>query len=164
LDELKKKVPEETKTSAPRVEEQGRIKSRTGVPDLQRSKLPESGGPAGEQEIRARWSEFVETFKEKRISLGLTLEAAKILDVKGSVVTLGCEDDFAVSSIKRYRRELQETYRNLLKGSVQLEPELLRVSTNAGEKDNQGEEAQDQKLDDHPVVKALIRELGAEPL
>jgi hypothetical protein len=118
--------------------------------------------PVQSADILAKWPEFIGTFKQRRISLGLTLEGTRILGVNGSVVRLGCPDDFSLSSVKRYKRELQEVYGGLLSRNLQIEPELAAADLPAEVRTEPAEKPE--SLDEHPVVRAMIRDLGAEPM
>jgi hypothetical protein len=115
--------------------------------------------------VRERWPGFISELKEKRIALGMALDGTSVLAVQGHLIKVGCPDEFTTSSIKRYKQELQDSLQRLLNTRVQIEPVMdqsLKLP-NAGER-AQPSTAGKTSVEEHPVVKAMIRELGAEPL
>ncbi len=95
----------------------------------------------------------------------MALDGSSVLAVHGHLIKVGCRDEFTSSSIKRYKRELQESLQRVLNARIQIEPVVdpslppaARLETAAGVNE------QKVPVDEHPVVKAMIRELGAEPI
>jgi DNA polymerase III gamma/tau subunit len=165
LDELKKKLPEgrtessgsrRPTTHAERAEQKPVAESQP-MPDNDRTfrSIPE-------EEVRSCWPEFLKEVKEKRIGLSMTLENAKLLRVKGNTIHLGLADEFGLSSVKRYKRDIQEILGGVLKTPVRIEAE--RDTEGTPVKHEEKSNATGPATEEHPVVKALIRELGAEPL
>jgi len=115
-----------------------------------------------EEQVRSLWPLFLAEVRLKRISLGSVLEGTSVLGVKGDAVRVGCTDDFVISSIKRNKQALQEILQSVMNTGIHLEPErdpqLIRKGT--PESDKSG----DATPTEHPVVLAMMRELGAEPL
>jgi len=94
----------------------------------------------------------------------MALQGTLVASVQGHLVKVGCDNEFAVSSVKRYRQDIQDVLQKNLGGRVQIEPVLVAPAADggigaAGPKGSSGT-----PVDEHPVVKAMIRELGAEPL
>ena len=152
IDELKKKAVEQpARRPAP-------------APPLSRSAPSPAPGPAiAHGELEARWQEFLGEVRTTKISLWPTLENAQLLGVDGSVVRLGCPDDFQASMVLKNREALGELFFKVFRVRPHLVTEVTEsgaprgaaAGPPAGEAPAAGE---------HPVIAALRRELGAEPL
>ena len=134
--------------------------------------------PLSEDELSARWPEFVSEVRREKISLGSILESSTLLGVKNGVIRLGCANDFQASSILRNKEVLGGFLLKIFNVRARLEVETGgkyqhspkesgTTSTVSGhapasppDTPAQGTEPQEE----HPIVKAIIRELGAEPL
>jgi DNA polymerase-3 subunit gamma/tau len=114
-----------------------------------------------EGEVSARWQEFIADVRKRRISLGSVLESTQFLGIRGDVVRIGCADDFAASSILRNREPLTEMFQQLFGVHVRLEVETKGGTTPDPEPTEKPASVEN---DDHPVIAAMKRELGAEPL
>jgi DNA polymerase-3 subunit gamma/tau len=135
-------------------------------------------------EIQGRWKEFIEDIRKQRIYVGALLSQSRPLAVDDGVVKLGCRDESHLTTLKRSREFLIESARKIYGKKVRIEISLNSLT--ADEKEKKGEPSgrqisirsddqvgranppgdQESKLSslDHPVIKALMRELGAEPL
>ena len=122
-------------------------------------------GSLTEESVKGCWPAFVSGFKEKRISLGMALDGASVLAVHGNLIKVGCRDEFTSSSIKRYKQELQDSLHQILNARIQIEP-VLDSSLPPTSRTEPVHTASEKKvsMEEHPVVKAMIRELGAEPM
>lgn len=169
LDELKKKAGEHA-DPAP----QGTV-SRPAPPLVRRPQPPPvrstpplhpAGASIAHGELASRWQEFLGEVRNTKISLWPTLENAQLLGVEGSVVKLGCPDEFQASMVTKNREALAELFYKVFK----VRPHLVTEVTEAG-----GEPAAHASTagttpalsgsaEEHPVIAALRRELGAEPL
>ena len=118
------------------------------------------------EEVRSRWLEFVAEVRRQRISLGSVMDSSDVINMEGSVLRIGCGNDFQASSIKRNKELLAEVFQKIFHSKVRLEVEVnLRhvAPSHSGERNNQSSPpVVDQ--DEHPVIKALMSELGAEPM
>ena len=63
-----------------------------------------------EEEVVARWGEYVAEVRSRRVSLGSLLEGLRVLGVNGNQVRLACENDFQVSAVTRNRDTLSELF------------------------------------------------------
>jgi DNA polymerase III gamma/tau subunit len=116
-----------------------------------------------EGEVSARWQEFVAEVRRKRISLGSTLETATLVAVKDDSVRLICPGTFEAEALIRNRESLTEIFRTVFNVGMRFEVEA-RAGADSGEsKTNQADNAAKQESD-HPIIAAMKRELGAEPL
>jgi DNA polymerase-3 subunit gamma/tau len=122
------------------------------------------GRGLSEAEVRSRWQEVLAEVRRQRISLNAVLEAAVLTGVRGNVVHVAFADDFHVSHIHRNREFLSALISKVLKATARLEAKVdpEAVALVSGEAPSlPGKEADGEE---HPVLTALKRELGAEPL
>jgi DNA polymerase III subunit gamma/tau len=124
---------------------------------------PREAGPSlSEDELKARWQEFVAAVRKERISLGSLLDETSPLGAAGGTIRVGCANEFQVSSLMRSKEQLAEI-------AFKVFGVRHRI---VAEQHQQGEEPRvnapgappEVPLDEHPVVKAMKRELGAEPV
>jgi hypothetical protein len=84
------------------------------------------------------------------------MEGAQLLGVNGDVVRLGVEDDFQVERVEKNKKALGEMFHKVFHRNVRLAAE---VSAEAKRKQKEAADTPE-----HPIITALKRELGAEPL
>ncbi len=120
---------------------------------------PPAGRSPHEDEVRSRWQEFVAEVGQQKISLGAVLGATSLLGVTRGTVRIGCADEFQVATVQRNREVLAEIFFKVFNERVRLTAEVQPVSDEAPET-SEGSQADEE----HPVIKALRKELGAEPL
>jgi len=122
-------------------------------------------------EAYARWQEWVGEVRKQKISVASTLDHSKISSVTNGAIRIACPDDYHVSNIRRNRDFLVDSFRKVTGYQVQIEPEFsadaqeIVVSTPAGSSSISSSQPSPPKAaanGDHPVIQALIRELGAE--
>jgi DNA polymerase-3 subunit gamma/tau len=175
IEELKKKFPETH--SGPASPQAGNPGGR-GVEDSGKP-LPSQGKPFGwssgtassqkkagaagvpESELRSRWPEVLSEVRRQRISLSAVLEAGTLKGMTGNVLRVAFPDDFHVSHVRRNREFLAGLISKVLNIPVRIEAEVERTGS-SGEPPP-GKE-QGTPSPEHPVLTALKRELGAEPL
>jgi hypothetical protein len=95
----------------------------------------------------------------QKISLGAVLGSTSILDVARGTVRIGCVDEFQVATVQRNREVLAEIFFKVFNERVRLTAEVRPASSGPPEKP-EGSQADEE----HPVIRALRKELGAEPL
>lgn len=117
--------------------------------------------PIAEGEVSARWQEFVAEVRKHRISLGSVLESTSFLGVKDGAISIGCADDFTAAAIQRNKESLMEMFQQVFKTSVRLDIEVQGTVAPAG---SPPEQASGTPEKEHPIIAAMKRELGAEPL
>lgn len=116
-----------------------------------------------EAEVRSRWAEFIGEVRRQRIALGTMLESAVLMGVQGSAIRLSVADEFTSSAIARNKELLQSSIQKIFHVRGRLDVEVNpTIPTSHRTPDEQ--EAPSPREEEHPVVKAMIRELGAEPL
>jgi DNA polymerase-3 subunit gamma/tau len=158
----------------------GRVPPRPArrVPLFNRAQAtPPSGnhpvaGPPGrpptppEGEVVARWPEVIAELRQRqRLSLASILDSSKLLGVSEGIVRIGCSNDFQASSITRGRELLSEVFHKVFNGrariDVEISDDLHGPQTHGPENDHKPSTS---PVGDHPVIQAIIKELGAEPL
>lgn len=126
-------------------------------------------------EAYARWQEWVGEVRKQKISVASTLDQSKIAAVANGAIRILCPDDYAVSNIRRNREFLAESFKKVTGYQMLIEPEVgaedpvvsytpspsythpSQSSTPAKPQPDTSSSPQN-----HPVLQALIRELGAE--
>lgn len=132
------------------------------------------------------WREWLGEVRKTKIGLWTLLSESSILDIADGALRIACPDDFHLSSLKRNKDFLVESFQTLTGRKVRIEPILHTMLKN-----NRGatvlsfqesaiappsEALQDQpaaepvtsgqttngNAEEHPVIAALMRELGAE--
>ncbi|MDH3251361.1 MAG: DNA polymerase III subunit gamma/tau [Ignavibacteria bacterium] len=129
-------------------------------------------GPAGrppspaEGEIIARWPEVIAELRQRqRLSLASILDSSKVLAASEGVVRIGCSNDFQASSITRGRELLSEVFHKVFNGRARIDVEISSdLYGPAGPDPDGGSKPSATLASDHPVIQAIIKELGAEPL
>ena len=111
----------------------------------------------------SRWRELILEIRNQKIALGSVMDSAVPLGVKGDVIRIGCANDFQSSSIKRNRDLLCEIVEKVFRSRARIETEVTSMAGNQTVQE-EGLAPLHPPEDEHPVIKALIRELGAEPL
>jgi len=106
------------------------------------------------EEAFARWDEFVGAVRTARINLGSVLSQSKLVDVKNGCVQLSCENDFQLNTLRRSKEYLGEISKRVFGAAAPFE-----ITMSQKQKKHNGEEKKE-----HPIIEAMRRELGAEPM
>jgi hypothetical protein len=118
-------------------------------------------------EVSARWAEFVGEVRRQRIAVGTALDSATFVGVTGATIRVRA-NEFTSSAISRNRELLGEIIQKVFgaRGRIEVEignekksPIMLDVDSN-----NSSSSEPPPPDEEHPVIKAMIRELGAEPI
>ena len=112
-----------------------------------------------ENEVRSRWAEYVSEVSRQKISVGAVLGATTFLGVSGGTVRLACADEFQAETLQRNRDVLMEIFTRIFNTRGMIQTEV----PNAGVEERSGK-PKPPTSEEHPVVQALRRELGAEPV
>jgi len=153
-------APGSSDLSAP--EEPGKPGKETVAPAAHTDIPP---GHISADEVAARWPEVVSGVRTKRPALASVLESSAVLGIQGTTVRIGCANEFEAASITRHKDLLSETLSKVLNTRLRVEVEIRRDLHTPPPSAKDGSPAAAQGLDnEHPVIKALKKELGAEPL
>ena len=85
------------------------------------------------------------------------------LGVRGGVIRIGCANEFQASSIKRNKELLGDIVQKVFNSRARIEPEVTPL-TQKPALPRSGMPQGHAPEEEHPIIKAMIRELGAEPL
>ena len=117
--------------------------------------------------------------RKTKIGIGTILEESHILDVMDGALRIACPDDYHFSSLKRHKEFLVDSFHKTTGFKLRIEPVLhsgprpangeaaLPAATSSGQASVSATHVQNPdngKGDEHPVILALRRELGAEPV
>lgn len=113
------------------------------------------------EDIKSKWNDLLdEIMKQNRINLKTTLINSHPLSFSSNTLTIACENDFHVEVIKSNKMFLQEKQKIVYNTIFEINPVLFENNRN-GNNHSVVDELQEST---HPVVQALIREFGAEPV
>ncbi len=122
---------------------------------------PSKSAPAiSEREVQSRWLEFLTAIRQRKISLGTVMDGTWLAGVTGNSLRIGCRTEFEQSSIERNREMLAGLFGDLFHVRLRIEAVYDPEHAPAGP----AEQAPAAPPEDHPIIAALKRELGAEPL
>jgi len=124
-------------------------------------------------EAYARWQEWIGEVSRERISVGSILGDSHLVDVRDGSVTIACPDDYHLASLKRNREFLAASFRNMTGCDIRIDPVLRPANGGHGPGPNEPVKANQvlstisptasaDAVEDHPVIRALRREFGAE--
>jgi hypothetical protein len=112
--------------------------------------------------VRSRWEEFLALVSSKRISVGSRLSGAQPVSVSGITVHVGCVDAFQVETVQRNRDFLQTVFEEVFGARARLEADVRPGAEHPT--GTTGASRTAKPSEDHPMIAAIKRELGAEPL
>jgi DNA polymerase-3 subunit gamma/tau len=130
------------------------------------------------EEAYAQWQQWVGEVRRVKIGVGTILGESQILDVLDDALRIGCPDDYHLSSLKRHKEFLVDSFQKVTGLKLRIEPVLhdgpsstqpVSMALTATQPTNdsrihQGPRPNNSSRHDHPVIQALKRELGAEPV
>jgi hypothetical protein len=108
---------------------------------------------------------IAELRSRQKVSLASILETSRLLGVTNGAVRIGCANDFQSSAILRHKLILTEVMVHLFNTRVRVEVEIAEgpaAPPPAGA--SQSSPSVTPAEEEHPVIRALKRELGAEPM
>jgi hypothetical protein len=108
--------------------------------------------------VISRWKEYLDLVRQKWISLGSVMDATEPVSVDGNVVKVRCPDQFHADSISRKSKDLSDLFSEVFHVRARIEP-VIGPSSEGGLNASTASPSEE-----NPVVAALRRELGAEPL
>ncbi len=134
------------------------------TPNVIRERPPEkkektTGSPSSisAEEAFARWDEFVTAVKTSRINLGSVLGQSALVDVDNGCLQLSCDNDFQLNTLRRNKEFLSKISERVfgIPTSFQIQKDTIKKGSDT---------KYDEDNKEHPVIDAMRRELGAEPL
>ena len=139
---------------------------------------PEPMRKISAEEAYAQWQHWVGEVRRTKIGIGTILGESRILDVEDGALRIACPDDYHFSSLKRHKEFLVDSFQKVTGLKLRIEPVLnsgavndqpvqtttlsalptIHSSTQATQNPGNGSNGE------HPIILALRRELGAEPV
>lgn len=130
------------------------------------------------EEAYAQWQQWVSEVRKTKIGIGTILGESHILDVENGALRIACPDDYHLSSLRRHKEFLVDSFQKVTGLKLRIEPVLHSspgnrpptqapaVATGAptGSSMHTSPKPGNGAGDEHPVILALRRELGAEPI
>ena len=112
--------------------------------------------------IRDRWSLFLDGASKHKIALGTMLSESSPAGMNAGRLLISCPDDFHLDSLKRHKEYLVELAQSVFGGRlrIELEKSALPSTTNEIEKQDSRKTPETH----HPVIQALVREVGARQI
>jgi DNA polymerase III subunit gamma/tau len=111
--------------------------------------------------IREKWSAFIEGASKHKIALGTMLSESFPIDFKAEKLHISCPDEFHLDSLKRNKDFLLKLAETVYGAKLRLELEKgSGITGGAGSFSGQEEQASVPEIQ-HPVIQALVREVGA---
>ena len=124
-------------------------------------------------ETYARWQEWIGDVRKEKISVGAVLDESRLVDVSNGLIRISCPDEYHLSTIKRHKDYLVESFRKLTGYNVHIEPTVQAhhqqddsnvTHTPVAAEHGTPSSTTNPHNQNHPVIDALKRELGAEPI
>ncbi|MFQ5797248.1 MAG: DNA polymerase III subunit gamma/tau [Bacteroidota bacterium] len=116
------------------------------------------------EEFQMRWKAFVEEVKRQKIGIGSVLTQVRVLGIHDGAIQLGCPDEFHLGSLKRHREFLTTVAQRVYRTNRLLFEPLIRGENSPNGDQDAHRGGIETPVAGHPVIRALMRELGAEPL
>jgi DNA polymerase-3 subunit gamma/tau len=130
----------------------------------QSAATPSAGRKLTGAEVSSRWDEFQGEVRRQRISLGSMLESTTLIGVRDGVIRVSCATEFEASSVQRNREFLSDIVMKVFGTPARIEAELSSGHGSRSPKAAPPPSAQTPQVEEHPIITAMKRELGAEPL
>ncbi|MCX6145356.1 MAG: DNA polymerase III subunit gamma/tau [Ignavibacteriales bacterium] len=130
------------------------------------------------EEAYEQWQQWVSDVRKTKIGIGTILGESNILDVTDGVLRIACPDDYHFSSLKRHKDFLVDSFYRVTGLKLRIEPVLhvpsehnaatpaatVRLEISTLPPTHQTHTPGGGSGSEHPVILALRRELGAEPI
>lgn len=101
--------------------------------------------------VEEKWKSFVKSVSMQRVAVGTMLGKSHLKSIEGDTLRVICPDDIHLTMLSRNKEFLTDLAQQIYGAKVRFETILSTDSTAPPKKE-------------HPVIEALKRELGAEPI
>ena len=122
--------------------------------------------------ITQKWPEFVDNVLKTKIAIGTTLSESRLLKADEGTVRIGCPDEYHLSSLKRNKEFLAESFHQVTGVKVNIEAVIHSAANTEGNvkqttptdtpEANLNRSTGSAPSENHPVIAAIKRELGGE--
>jgi DNA polymerase-3 subunit gamma/tau len=130
------------------------------------------------EEAYAQWQHWVGEVRRTKIGIGTILGESHILDVEDGALRIACPDDYHFSSLRRHKDFLVDSFQKVTGLNLRIEPVLHSGAGNdqlaqpgsfnalppTNSSTQQLQNPGNGSNGEHPIILALRRELGAEPV
>jgi len=115
--------------------------------------------------VAQRWPDFVSDVRKTKIAIGTTLSESHFLESNNGTVRIGCPDEYHLSSLRRNKEFLAESFQRVTGMRVSIEPVIAIDGPKADpeQKKTQPPASKSENgasIEVHPVIVAIKRELG----
>lgn len=119
--------------------------------------LDEQIGQSGIQQLYVsepleKWHAVIKAATKQRVMVGAMLSEARFAGIEGNTLRINCPDEIHLSTLKRNREYLSGLLEQVYGAKMYLEAIVATETQQAS------------PVSEHPVITALKRELGAEPI
>ncbi|MBM4159671.1 MAG: DNA polymerase III subunit gamma/tau [Ignavibacteria bacterium] len=128
------------------------------------------------EEAYGQWQQWIGEVRKMKIGVGTILGESRILDLVGGALRIACPDDYHLSSLRRHQEFLGDSFEKVTGRKIRIEPVLHGGSrqhrSSSMPPENQHlthppptrslQKPTDGNGEEHPILLALRRELGAE--
>lgn len=159
----------------------GDVQHTTPLPSASFKSVVEAPGQASVQGVKERqpaykissetviqrWPDFVDDVRKTKIGIWTTLSESYFLESNNGTVRIGCPDEYHLSSLKRNKEFLAESFRKVTGVHVSIEPVIQKAPEVVGHANSPSapqatKPANDVNIEEHPIIVAIKRELGGE--
>ncbi len=118
-------------------------------------------------EVQKEWNTIVDELRKKRISVGTVLGESKPAEIINGTLRIATIDEFHRSTISRNKDFLAEQINSMLNSKFRIEPFIGDIGFNSvsggGRNENvMGTPSKPAVNEDHPLIKTLYKDFGAE--
>jgi DNA polymerase-3 subunit gamma/tau len=113
----------------------------------------EPTNPLRVREPIEKWNTVIETATKQKVAVGTMLRESHLAGIEGNTLRLHCPDDIHLSTLKKNREYLSTLLQQVYGAKMHLEASVSSHLHHTPSPKNE-----------HPIIAALKRELGAEPI
>jgi hypothetical protein len=116
-----------------------------------------------------KWPSLIDEARKERIALGTMLSESMLIDVNENLLHVTCPDDFHLDTLRRNRDFISQLTQKVYGSNVRLEATLSErppgtVNSPDTPRSTGDPPASGDGILAHPVVRALMKEFGAQPI
>jgi len=138
---------------------------------VQEQQSPQLVSNVSLSDVHQQWNTIVDEMRKKKISVGTILGETSPIDIVNGTLQIACGDDFHCGTLTRNREVLAETINTILNSRLRIEPILQESGLQTGNGSQHSKESKPTatntlsaatRIEDHPLVKKLYNDFGAE--
>ena len=122
-------------------------------------------------DVQQQWNTIVDAMRKKKISVGTILGETTPVEIINGTLQIACGDDFHRGTLVRNKEVLAETINSILQSRLRIEPIMQEPGSHQQNGNHPTTEKKSQsnisaptpqQIEDHPLVKKLVSDFGAE--